>query len=969
MARLSLRLLGPPHIALDGRPVVGFTSVKVRALLIYLAVEADRIHSRDALAELLWPEQGAQVARNNLRQALANLRQVIDDHRATPPFLLISRDHVQFNVASDYWLDTAAFKQLLRSVAQHVHSSPAQCAACTQRLHEAVALYQGSFLHQLAVANSASFEEWALLTRERLERQAFGLLTELAAHHERCGAYNEAMTYAQRLLELEPWHEEAHRQVMRLLVRCGQRGAAIAQYKTCRRILAEELGIEPDESTTQLYQEILTERSSPAAPPPTEAADRLQLPALPAQAMPFLGRIVEQAQLVARLKQPGCRLLTLTGPAGTGKTRLAMEVASAVTGFYAGRVGFIDLSALRDPGMVIWLIAEACAAQVTAQEEVVDRVVDRLRGHELLLLLDNFEHVIAAAPLMAELLARVPGLTLLITSRIPLHLYSEHEFAITPLALPDLDQLPGPERIEQIDSVNLFIQRAQTVRPQFAVTADNARTIAEICHRVDGLPLAIELAAARVKLFTPGALLTRLNHRLAVLTDGPHDSPNRQRTMRAAIAWSYELLEPAEQQLFARLSVFVDGFRYEAVSAVCGTSELTMPLQQILEALADKSLLLHREEPDGEPRFTMLATIHEYALERLVERGEVELMRQRHVAYFTDLAEASYEALNGPQQAIWLRQLEHEHHNLRAALQSTQDLGLDELAFQLSSSLWRFWYYYGHFGEGLYWLERALALDIAVSPEARARALNGAAILAKGQGKYEQGRLLYLACLETYSEIGDELAVGYMLNNLGILALDLGDYAQARSYHEQSLALKRKLGDQMAIATSLVNLGEAVGYSGDIAQAQAYINEGVTVARTLNHVGLIITALNCLGWISLDHQCAPVARSCFHEALVLTRQLGGHHYLPELLEGMAGLAAMEGQPEQAARLIGAAEALRERSGATLTPNHRERHARVVSAINTQRDSSALHALRVSGRALPPEQTIALALDASHHEEP
>ncbi|HSH81837.1 MAG TPA: adenylate/guanylate cyclase domain-containing protein, partial [Herpetosiphonaceae bacterium] len=447
---------------------------------------------------------------------------------------------------------------------------------------------------------------------------------------------------------------------------------------------------------------------------------------LPLQLTPFIGRERELAAVCERLLDVTTRLVTLTGPGGTGKTRLALQVAADLLDHFANGVWFVDLAPIADPSLLVSTIATALGVRETGGQSLLDSLKAYLREKQLLLVLDNFEQITAVADQVAALLAAAPALKVLVTSRVPLHVRGEHEYAVPPLPLPDRAAGTSPDRLSQYEAVRLFIDRARDVQAAFAVTNTNAPAVAEICHRLDGLPLAIELAAARVKLLSPEAILQRLDRPLKLLSGGARDLHTRQQTLRATIDWSYNLLAPKEQTLFRRLGVFTGGFDLAAVDAVCGTGDEAGDVFDTVAALVDNSVVRPVETLDGEPRFTVLETIREYALERLEAAGETGGLRRHHVEYFLLLAERGDLELRGPNELAWLNRLETEHDNLRAALQWTLDQREAELGLRLVGALTLFWRYRGHWSEGHAWLERLLAVGDAAAPAVRARALAGA---------------------------------------------------------------------------------------------------------------------------------------------------------------------------------------------------------------------------------------------------
>src|SRR5215207_1559152 len=498
---------------------------------------------------------------------------------------------------------------------------------------------------------------------------------------------------------------------------------------------------------------------------------------LPIQPTPLVGREKEVADVCERLARPGVRLLTLTGTGGTGKTRLGLQVAAELTDEFEDGVFFVSLAAISDPEFVVPAVAGTLGVKEAGGQPLLESLEDYLREKRILLVLDNFEQVLEAAPMVSELLSAAPYLKVLATSRIPLRLYGEHEYSVPPLALPDPERPPSVERLTQYEAVRLFVERAQAAKVDFSVTNDNAPAVAEICHRLDGLPLAIELAAARIKLLTAQAMLARLGNRLKLLTGGARDLPERQRTLRSTIEWSYGLLEEDEKTLFARLSVFAGGRTLEAIEAICDAEgDLPVDVLDGVESLVDESLLRQEEGPGGEPRFVMLETIHQYAKEKLQESGESENLRKLHARYFLALAEEAEPRLRGPEDVEWLERLEAEHDNLRAALSWALERGEAELALRLAGALWRFWEARGLYSEGHRWLEEALAKANGASAAARAKALEGEGWLVYHSGQVDQAVIAAREGLKLSEQagLGGAVAASF-LRLLGWMAMLRGD--------------------------------------------------------------------------------------------------------------------------------------------------------------------------------------------------
>ena len=639
--------------------------------------------------------------------------------------------------------------------------------------------------------------------------------------------------------------------------------------------------------------------------PPLKTLD-MRFHNLPVQPTSFIGREREMVAIRELSQRADVRLLTLTGTVGVGKTRLALQVAASLSDFFPDGVFFVALYLVSNVASVVPALARALGVDEDGDRPLLERLKAFLQEKQSLLILDNFEQVVEAALILADLLTACPKLKVLVTSRVMLHVQAEHVYIISPLALPDLAHLPGPAELSQNEAVALFIQRAQASKPDFQLTSDNAPAVAAICTHLDGLPLAIELAAARSKYFSPQTLLTQLEQRLVVLTRGARDLPARQQTLRGAIAWSYELLGPEEQKLFRRLAVFSGGCTLEAARQVSrAASELET---DALEALVDKSLLRQEEQAEGELRYWMLQTVQEFGLECLARAGETEATRDAHAVYYLALAEEAAPYLAGAGQAKWHDSLEREHENLHAALEwilkrAEIGKGQVERALQLCVSLVGFWEIRGHFREGRVLLEQSLALSGRVISPIRGEALYGEGYMALLQGDYDQAEVLQQESLALFRELGDKPGMTKSLRILGSLARARNTYRLARSLLEEALVLSRELGDKKGIASTREVLAQVYTAQGDYAKARMLLEENLALYSALGEFYRTDYVLfNLANVLFLSKGDQEKAYALAEKSLALFREVGHKRFIAYAL-GLLGQVLLQRGESDRARML------------------------------------------------------------------
>ncbi len=677
----------------------------------------------------------------------------------------------------------------------------------------------------------------------------------------------------------------------------------------------------------------------------------------------IIGRRAEISAIAQLLRDDKIRLVTMTGIGGTGKTRLAHAVAETMMDEFADGVFMIELSSVSLPELVPASIAQPLGVKDAGGRPFLDILKDYLSDKQMLLVLDNFEQIVEAAPQIAEILVAAPSLKILVTSRFLLRITAEREFVVPPLSPPPNEPLSSFEKLSRNEAVRLFAERALSADPSFGLTDENVRGVAAICSRLEGLPLAIELAAARTRVLTPKAILSKLDSRLQFLRGGPRDLPERQRTMEGAIDWSYDLLDEDEKAVFRRLAVFSASFSLEAAEAICGDSDSTNEILviDIVSSLLDKSLLRRINGQGAEHRFSMLEVVREYAADTLEAAGEHDSIGRAHAEYFVGLGEKAEPFLQAAHSAEWLDRLEDEHDNLRAAMQWSLT-NEPHMAVRLAAAVRNFWLLHSHLSEGYRWLKAALERGGDPPPELRFKVMNGLGLAARFRGDYETARKAYADGLAAGQEAGDRQGVALSSRGLGLVAMQQGDAPAARKYFESGIAISRELDDKFGIAISLSFLGDLARTERDFARARPLFEESLGLFRDLDNKSALSDALNNLGATCFGEGELILAKKYFAEAAEIALDLGNKMTISYSIDGFAALAVESADLDRAMELCGAAEGLRDSIGYKIEPAEEIFRLAYVEKLRSQVPDEDFVEANARGRATSPEDVIKLAID-------
>lgn len=994
---VRIRLLGGFQVSIGSRAIVedGWRLKKAQTLTKLLALAPGHRLHREQITELLWPKSSPEAAGNGLRYALHNARRIFEPGLEGPSCYLHRRgNELLLCSEGQLWTDVQAFE----SAAAEAHRSREPAA-----YRAAAELYSGELLPE------DRYEDWTQDRREELRQLYMALLVERAAAHEEREEIDSAIEVLEKLVTDERTHQEAHLGLMRLHSRNGRRHGAILQYEQLREALRRELDSEPDAVTQRLYREILDGESP--GDHTSLTSRRPTVPATPSRhnlpdaLSSFVGR--ERELLEVKRLLPMTRLLTLIGSGGCGKTRLALEVAGDLAGAYPDGVWLTELASLSDPALVPREVAGTLSVPEQPGRPPEDTLVDFLRHRQLLLVLDNCEHLIeACSRLAAILLASCPHLRVLATSREALGVAGEANWRVPPLSLPEAGASSSADVLANSESVRLFVERARSRLPTFALTHGNVRGVAEICWRLDGIPLAIELATARLTSLAVEQVAERLEDPLGLLNAGDRAAPPRQRTLRETLDWSYGLLDRGERELFERLSVFAGGFTLEAAESVGQKENGEANVLDLLGRLVEKSLVVAEPGSRVAARYRMLEPVRQYAREKLQAGGESEAARDRHAAWFLPISERTYPEMDGPGHGSWIQMLETEHDNLRAAMERCWKDGRNlEAGMRLAAGLFPFWVVRGYGTEGRTWLHRFLSSSEGreVSESARAKAITAAGILANCQSDHLEAVALSEESLALWRRLDDQVGMTNCLNGLCAARVLSVDYERGDPVCWESLTLSRRVGNRAGIVCSLMYLGVAaqgrgdherartffcdceracreleMGRSvfagwlmshwsrseaeeGDHASARSHAEKALEIGRSLDDTWGISLGLQALAKVERARGEDGRAGTMLAESLEGFRIVGRKREIAECLEAIASLDNGRECQKRAGRLLGASEALRRELGVPRPPGECAEYDHRVSTVRTQLGDTAWEVTRAEGSAMPLGEAIQYAL--------
>jgi predicted ATPase/DNA-binding SARP family transcriptional activator len=952
---LEVRLLGKFDVRCDGK-LITISSRPAQSLFAYLILSAGTSHRREKLAGMLWPDSLEETARDNLRHALWRVRKALDAVSSSR-FLHADDLTISFEASSDYWLDAAALQQISEN-------------ASADELIAAVSIYQGELL-------PGFYEEWVVLEREHLysifEHHMARLLSLLQDEKR----WLDILDWGERWIKLGQKPEPAYRALMSAHAAKGDMSKVAATYERCVKTL-REFGMEPSEQTRSLYAKLKAGRETfeiGSTVLVKEKHKESPKTNLPAPLTSFIGREKEVEEIVKLLGKH--RLVTLMGSGGVGKTRLAIESGNRLMSKFKNGVWWVDLTGLNDQSLVPQVVAKVVNAHEIPNQPLIDSLIEDFQSKQILLVLDNCEHLISAcAQLVDRLLIACKGLRILATSREAMDILGETTWPVPSLSLPEFQESFALKALNKFESIRLFMDRAGLVEPRFELTNQNAGSVVQICHRLSGIPLAIELAAALAKMMSVDEIAQRLDDRFDLLTSGNRTALPRHQTLRATIDWSYDLLSEPERILFRRLSVFAGGFTLAAAEAVAAGGDLSKSqVINLLGQLINKSLVTvgaRSEDLESETRYGVLETIREYARKKLEEANETEAVRERHLEFFAIFATQAEKGIYSSKQAAWFRRLDKEADNLRAAMDwptlivQNKDSKLRSILksqFMIVGLLGMFWEI-GYRREITEALKRMLELDRANEPsKERARALTTGGFLLWSLNNPSDARAYLEESAKIARKLGDRLILAWSMCYLGWTFDSLGEYDEAKTFLEGSLALAMSLGEdgKYVAGHAMTFLGDIPYWQGNILEARKLYEKGIAFVRELNNMNLLTSPLRRLAYIEVREGNFVQAAHLFGESLELNRQLGHLQGMVACLAGFAAINLVKGNLEQAATLCGCVENLLQRFGGPFFFADTVEYERSVSQLKKALDERALLASWSKGRAMTMEQALEYAL--------
>ena len=945
---LEVRLLGMFDVKYK-KKTVSVSSRPAQSLLAYLILNAGILHRREKLAGMLWPDSLEETARDNLRHALWRVRKALDSAASTR-FLHADDLGIKFKTSADYWLDTAELEKVSEK-------------ASADELIVVLSNYEGELL-------PGFYDEWVVVEREHLysifEHYMARLMTLLQDENR----WLDILDWGERWIKLGQKPEPAYRALMVAHAAKGDMSKVGATYERCVKSL-RQYGMEPSEKTKELYKGLKSGKETPKdvsvtiKPFAKETSSNIPVPLTS-----FVGREKELKD-IARLLSSS-RLLTLTGPGGVGKTRLAIQTAHDSIKKFKDGVFWVGLVGLSDANLIPQVIAQSLNIREVSQEPLIETLKKHLKSKDLLLILDNCEHLIRACAQYAEqLLAACPKLKVLATSIEALGLFNENTWQVPSLPLPEIPESLSLKELQEFASIELFDERASNAKSGFALDEKNASSVAQVCRRLDGIPLAIELAAARIKVLSVDEIAARLDDRFSLLTAGSRTAIPRHQTLRATIDWSYDLLTEPERVLLRRLSVFAGVFTLEAAEEVCSQEMKRSDILDLLGRLADKSLVIVEAASEfSGTRYRLLETIRQYSLEKLVETGEASLIRDQHLDFYLSIAEKS-EPHMGHETGIWINRLDKDLDNIRAAMEWSTNSGKAAVALRMAGSLVYFWFYW--FAHGNLLSEWQHRIELALSrPEgmqrtlARAKALNALGFLYWADMYPTDRRLELEEALSIGRQLGDPWNTATALRYLGLLASMQGNYVEARSFLEQSLEIWRSMGleGRSGVSWTLTFLGDVALNQNESTEARSIFEAAVAILREIGDKNLLAYPVRRLGLLAWREKDFARAIAFCKESLSLNRELGDPRGVLACLAGFADIAVVQGKFARAAQLMAAVETQLAAMGMQLLPVDKKEYERNLAQLRAQFEQRTLSKSWAKGKEMSLEQAIAFALDGT-----